>query len=100
MAYIDKDSAIRTAIDMCVKVVGHGITQIDAVDIVDAFENIPTVDVVEVKHGYWKRGQWVDDYNAGGYYLAECNLCGCTQKKASNFCPNCGARMKGGESNA
>ena len=59
----------------------------------------PTADVVEVKHGYWKRGQWVDDYNAGGYYLAECNLCGCTQEKASNFCPNCGAKMDGKDIN-
>jgi hypothetical protein len=44
--YIDRDTAIRTAIEMCVKVVGHGITQIDAVDIANAFEDIPTADVV------------------------------------------------------
>ncbi len=46
--YIDRDIAIRTAIKSCVEVVGHGITQFDAMDIVDAFENIPTADVVEV----------------------------------------------------
>lgn len=45
--YIDVDDAIRTALEMCVKVVGHGITQIDAVEIAEAMENISTADVVE-----------------------------------------------------
>ena len=31
MDYIDRDTAIKTAIEMCVKVVGHGITLVDAV---------------------------------------------------------------------
>ncbi len=44
--YIDRDIAIRTAIEMCVKVVGHGITQMDAAEIAIAFEDIPTADVV------------------------------------------------------
>lgn len=44
--YIDRDTAIRTAIEMCVKVVGNGITQIEAVEIANAFEDIPTADVV------------------------------------------------------
>lgn len=44
--YIDLDEAIKTAINSCVKVVGHGITQFDAMDIVDAMESIPTADVV------------------------------------------------------
>ena len=48
MAYIDKDIAIKTAIESCVKVVGQGITHIDAVYIAEAFEDAPTADVVEV----------------------------------------------------
>lgn len=44
--YIDRDTAIRTAIEMCVKVVGDCITQIDAVEIANAFEDIPAGDVV------------------------------------------------------
>ena len=46
MDYIDRDTAIRTATEMCVKIVGHGITQIDAVNIADAFEDVSTADVV------------------------------------------------------
>lgn len=44
--YIDADEAVRTAIKSCVEVVGHGITQFDAMNIVDAMEQIPTADVV------------------------------------------------------
>lgn len=100
MAYIDKDLAIRTAIDMCVKVVGHGITQIDAVDIVDAFENIPTVDVVEVKHGYWIDKPTGRYCHIGSY----CSVCeeksgigGIESNRHKPYCPNCGAKMKGGD---
>lgn len=46
--YIERDEAVRKAIDACIKVVGHGITQFDAVDIAEAIESIPTADVVEV----------------------------------------------------
>jgi hypothetical protein len=46
--YISRDEAIRTAIDACVKVVGHGISHVDAVDIAQEIEAIPTAEVVEV----------------------------------------------------
>lgn len=48
MPYIDRDTAIRTAIETCVQVAGHGITQIDAVNIANAFEDIPAADVIEI----------------------------------------------------
>ena len=43
--YIDLDKAIPTAIQACVDVVGHGITQVDAVNIALKFEEIATADV-------------------------------------------------------
>lgn len=46
--YIERDEAIRKTLEACVKVVGHGISQIAAVDIVEIMESIPTADVVEV----------------------------------------------------
>ena len=44
--------------------------------------------------GYRKQveGEWVK-YGSGFY----CSLCTCTQEKKTNFCPNCGAHMRGGE---
>ena len=46
--YIERDEAIRKAISACIKIVGHGITQIDAVDIADEIDGIPATDMVEV----------------------------------------------------
>ena len=70
--------------------------------IIDAIEYAPAVDVVEVKHGYWKRTEeplgWQD------VTLAECSVCGEGWLTDDNFsieefvdywhyCPNCGAKM-------
>lgn len=51
---------------------------------------LPTIDAVPVVHGEWKRSH----SNWG-----ECSACGEHNKylKRWNYCPNCGARMDGGE---
>ena len=61
----------------------------------NALEEIPTADVVEVVHGEWKSGDCI------------CPVCGEDKFKGldadiwsdwkPNYCPNCGARMDGGE---
>jgi len=38
-----------------------------------------------------KKGEWSD-----GYRWQRCSLCKQTGKKSWNYCPNCGAKMKGG----
>ena len=43
MAYIDRDKAIETAVQNY-----KGVTQFDAIELVEAMENIPAADVVEV----------------------------------------------------
>ena len=61
-------------------------------------DNIPTADVQEVKYGKWL------------YENYECSLCGESLRsimdsdgyfsgdfKGCNYCPNCGAKMKGAE---
>lgn len=49
--YIERDAAIRTAIQAVVayslQITGHGITQFDAVDVANRMEMIPTADIVE-----------------------------------------------------
>lgn len=50
--YIDLDEAIRIAIQACVAAVGHGITQIDAVNIATALEDAPAADVAP-------RAEWI-----------------------------------------
>lgn len=49
-------------------------------------EEQPEADVVEVKHGKWN----------GGFHCYECSVCGSgNQEYQSNYCPQCGAKMKG-----
>lgn len=40
-----------------------------------------------------KEGEWLQDFD-GDYY---CPFCAHYPKEIINFCPNCGAKMKGGE---
>ena len=62
---------------------------------VRAIKNIPSADVAEVRHGEWKL------YGEPPWYVRECSECG--EKwhhwqgySMPNFCPNCGADMRGG----
>ena len=41
-----------------------------------------------------KEGEWIDEQR-GRWIYAKCNLCGKVQDVRSNYCPNCGAKMKG-----
>jgi hypothetical protein len=58
--------------------------------------NAPTVDAVEVVHGRWmggyknRKGRWL-------YTKPCCSVCSFEQEGISNYCPNCGADMRGEE---
>ena len=57
-------------------------------------ENAPTVDAVEVVHGYWKTHSQIDTV----FVCSECNLnVDDFEKRWLNYCPNCGAKMDGGD---
>lgn len=83
MPYIDKSRAIDAL---------YGITTykgtIPLESAVFNIDKMPTADVVEVKHGYWKHRDgdlWV---------CSECRGIQCCPRK---FCGDCGARMDGKE---
>lgn len=60
--------------------------------VVSDFEAIPAADVAEVVHGKW------DDSLDG--ITPYCSICGRSHKlmvRTPNYCPNCGAKMDGGE---
>ena len=104
--YIDK-SAVVAKIDEFVEInKAHGFP----VDIFDMemlkkrIEQIPAADVAQVVHG-----KWLNFYN--DFSCAECDRCGTTFevtdnesdeelwnefKLSYNYCPNCGAKMDGG----
>lgn len=67
-----------------------------------AYFAIPTADVVEVKHGEWKEINNIVIEN--GMLTVKgttwcCNVCGEARKTLTkpnmNYCPNCGADMRG-----
>ena len=62
--------------------------------------SIPTADVEPVKHGKWfKTGQslvYPDKFR--NYFCSECGFeLDAYIRQEPNFCPNCGADMRGGE---
>ncbi len=68
-------------------------------EIIDALENIPSADVTPVVHGRWEwlgTNRLVTDCMCG-----TCSACKVRSKYIVNtmLCPNCGAKMDGGDSN-
>ena len=69
---------------------GHELVVIDkvcslgvAVEFIDAVRAVPSADRPQ--------GEWECDE----YAIYHCSNCGCTATWDYNYCPNCGARMKG-----
>jgi len=45
------------------------------------------------------QGEWITDYTAKQKRVVACNKCNCISIQGkSNFCPNCGADMREGDS--
>ena len=92
--YIEKDEAIRKAVDACIKVVGHEISHIDAVDIAEIMDSIPAADVVEVRHGEWLDNGDRDSNGVIKPFAISCSVCGSSVGTSwMRYCPNCGAKM-------
>ena len=57
--------------------------------LVSDLRDFPTVDAVPVVHGRWE--------DAGFGLVYKCSECGHSEDvRLSNYCPNCGAKMDGG----
>lgn len=92
--YINADNLINELSAACMPIYEKGITGIlgDNSSIADIINEQPTADVQEVKHGYWQ-----NKYRSGttikeGVVSSCCDM---WNNRKSQFCPNCGARMKG-----
>lgn len=59
----------------------------DAERTCDRIIDLPSADVVPVRHGRWSK-EW------GNY---KCSLCEALDDFVDNYCPNCGAKMDEGE---
>ena len=69
-----------------------------------AILDIPAADVAPVKHGHWKKGKGYERPTENGFVHDDryfCDYCGwgccCDTKLDFRYCPNCGAKMDGGE---
>ena len=56
--------------------------------------SLPSADVVERKHGKWVFG-FDEETGEQDLYAWTCSLCGEKYPWQPNFCPNCGADMRG-----
>ena len=97
--YIEREAAYKACeayfSGVCVYDVSASEVINDFEEVIDA---VPAADVAPVKHGHWiEQENWVsDDY----YYT--CSVCGEDYNTIDgspdyNYCPNCGAKMDGGE---
>ena len=75
-------------------------------DLAEDFYSIPAADVAPVVHGLWEREpssywRWTP---SGAVAVTRttyrCGLCGRGTAVKSNYCPNCGAKMDGGDNDA
>ena len=67
---------------------GYRYVEMPAVDMRDEVNALPSADVVERKHGKWI---------FTGDSTWNCSVCDEYVLSASNYCPNCGADMRGAE---
>ena len=70
-------------------VLGH-----DAIEVLGMIYEMPAADVAPVRHGRWL----CVDTDTEQFFL--CNRCKKKEYWESNYCPNCGAKMDGGEQDA
>ena len=101
--YIDRDDAIKAV--NWQKRHSH-----DRAVMTYAIKSIPAADAAPVVHGRWTETDWVE-MESGGHELIKtpkaalrCSNCrNCFKKELlwkNNFCPNCGAKMDGGDRDA
>ena len=68
-------------------------------------KSVSSADVQPVRHGRWRLGgygqisdaktKWFDQFLQGGFLY--CSVCGERSNLKTRYCPNCGAKMDGGE---
>ena len=71
----------------------------EAIKMVSFSEYTPAADVAPVRHG-----RWVHEHMSEGYAWVICSECEAVIhkiliNKRLNYCPNCGAKMDGGDGN-
>lgn len=85
--YIKRETTAIEALQKCEEMANIYGVKPTLNDFKNAIYNAPAADVEPVRHG-----EWNFDYYKGVYYCSLCNNIDTPNK----YCPNCGARMDGG----
>ncbi len=90
--YINADEARNRIMDNCGKYLAteldeNGEFRNGILTALNAIVTMPSADVVEVKHGKWEE-------DSGNIACSECHTIWLYRR--TDFCPNCGADMRGG----
>lgn len=104
--YISREDILDIASQYCTDDDGScSKADVDLREMLDEIEALPSADVQPVKHGRWiniyEYCEALDLRPSGLETYYWCSECDKAEKKTSDFCPNCGARMdlKDGEQN-
>lgn len=93
MRYIDADKFAKQAYEVAYPIV-HDINShergLTLMGIAQLLDEQPTADVRENVMGRWLHKKITDDYHVTG----QCSNCH-ERRRIDNFCPNCGADMRG-----
>ena len=87
--YIERESAIKSLLNDSPEQVGYSRE-----DAADCIRYMDAADVFLVRHGRWL----CVDTDTEQFFL--CNRCKKKEYWESNYCPNCGCLMDGGEQDA
>ena len=91
--YIEREAAKRELLEWAVIIQQpRHLLSGDAMCVLD---NIPAADVAPVVHGQWERrgSSWHCTRCGRGYRI----ICGAVAANGHKYCPNCGAKMDGGD---
>lgn len=93
---VDRAVSLESVIDV-VNTYFRCVLNLNPSYLIDGITSLPTV--AAVVHAHWIRHDYADIVD--GYYVPEyeCSECKGWVKDDTDFCPNCGAKMDGGDGN-
>ena len=91
--YIEREAVVKAFCESCSDYIDNKCTY-EGVCETNVIATVPTADVQPVR-----RGKWIEIAGYGGmcntYYQCPFPECNTTESIPSNYCPNCGAELRG-----